>query len=120
VLLGRRVAFHGSGEFGELASSPDGRRLLVTWADGRSVGLRARRGRAADRRRVGITRQFGAMQRSPAGAAASLRPRMLKPGDRIPLDATVWLGPNQPVTLREVVEERPVLLLFYLFDWTST
>jgi hypothetical protein len=45
---------------------------------------------------------------------------MLQPGDTIPLDATVWLGPNQPVTLREVVEERPVLLFFYIFDWTST
>jgi hypothetical protein len=45
---------------------------------------------------------------------------MLQPGDTIPLDATVWLEPNQPVTLREVVEHRPVLLLFYLFDWTGT
>ena len=45
---------------------------------------------------------------------------MLRPGDIAPLDATVWLGPNQQVTLREVFEERPVLLLFYLFDWTST
>ena len=45
---------------------------------------------------------------------------MLSPGDTIPLDATVWLGPNERVTLREVVEDRPVLLLFYLFDWSST
>ena len=45
---------------------------------------------------------------------------MLEVGDRIPLDATVWLGPNGRVTLREVVEDRPVLLLFYLFDWSST
>jgi hypothetical protein len=45
---------------------------------------------------------------------------VLQPGDTVPLDATVWLGPSQPVRLREVVEERPVLLLFYLFDWTST
>jgi len=45
---------------------------------------------------------------------------MLEPGDRIPLDVTVWLEPNRPVTMREILEERPVLLLFYLFDWTST
>jgi hypothetical protein len=45
---------------------------------------------------------------------------MLRPGDVIPLDATVWLGPNQPVRMRDVVEERRVLLLFYLFDWTAT
>ena len=45
---------------------------------------------------------------------------MLEVGDRIPLDAAVWLGPNERVTLREVVEDHPVLLLFYLFDWSST
>ena len=45
---------------------------------------------------------------------------MLAPGDRISLDATVWFAPNERVTLREVVEDRPVLLLFYLFDWSST
>jgi hypothetical protein len=45
---------------------------------------------------------------------------MLQPGDTIPLDAVVWLGPNERVMLREVVRERPTLLVFYLFDWTST
>jgi hypothetical protein len=45
---------------------------------------------------------------------------MLGVGDGIPLDATVWLGPNERVTLREVVESGPMLLLFYLFDWTAT
>jgi hypothetical protein len=45
---------------------------------------------------------------------------MLQKGEKAPLDATVWLEPNQPVKLREVFEERPVLLLFYLFDWTGT
>jgi len=45
---------------------------------------------------------------------------MLAVGDTIPLDAAVWLGPNERVTMREVVRERPVLLLFYLFDWTGT
>jgi hypothetical protein len=44
---------------------------------------------------------------------------MLAAGDRIP-DATVWLGPHERVALREVVEQRPALLLFYLFDWSST
>ncbi len=45
---------------------------------------------------------------------------MLKVGDTIPLDTSVWLGPNDRVTMREIVEDGPVLLLFYLFDWTST
>jgi len=45
---------------------------------------------------------------------------MLGPGDSIPLGATVWLGPREAVTMRQIVEDGPVLLLFYLFDWTST
>jgi hypothetical protein len=45
---------------------------------------------------------------------------MLEVGDAIPLDATVWLHPNEPHTFREIVEEGPILLLFYLFDWTAT
>lgn len=44
---------------------------------------------------------------------------MLGEGDRIP-EATVWLGPRERVRLDELVEERPALLLFYLFDFTST
>lgn len=44
---------------------------------------------------------------------------MLKIGDRIP-EATVWLEPGPPVSLAELVEGGPVLLLFYLFDWSST
>ncbi len=45
---------------------------------------------------------------------------MLEAGDRIPLDARVWLGPNEQVSFAEIVEDGPVLLLFYLFDWTGT
>jgi hypothetical protein len=44
---------------------------------------------------------------------------MLGPGDRIP-DASVWVGPRERHTIVEIVEDGPVLLLFYLFDWTST
>ena len=44
---------------------------------------------------------------------------MLGAGDRIP-DATVFLGPNEPMSLRELVEDGPKLLVFYLFDWSST
>jgi hypothetical protein len=45
---------------------------------------------------------------------------VLQPGDRIPADATVWIRPREPVTLGELVEDGPVLLLFYLFDWSDT
>ena len=44
---------------------------------------------------------------------------MLGVGDRIP-EATVWLGPREPVRVHDVVAERPSLLFFYLFDWSST
>jgi hypothetical protein len=44
---------------------------------------------------------------------------MLAAGDRIP-QAAVWLGPRERLTLDEIVEGGPVLLLFYLFDWSST
>jgi peroxiredoxin len=44
---------------------------------------------------------------------------MLGVGDRIP-DATVWTLERQQVQLRELCADGPVLLLFYLFDFSST
>ena len=44
---------------------------------------------------------------------------MLPAGATIP-DAHVWTTPNEHASLREIVAEGPVLLLFYLFDWSST
>jgi peroxiredoxin len=44
---------------------------------------------------------------------------MLSLGERIP-DVSVWAGPREPVSLRELATERPLLILFYLFDWSST
>jgi hypothetical protein len=44
---------------------------------------------------------------------------VLAVGDPLP-QATVFLGPNQPLTLHELVEDGPKLLVFYLFDWSST
>jgi len=40
-------------------------------------------------------------------------------GDRIP-DARVWTTPQESATIVEIVREGPILLLFYLFDWSST
>jgi hypothetical protein len=45
---------------------------------------------------------------------------MLEVGDRVPLGATVWLEPNERHTFAEIVAGGPVLLLFYIFDWTGT
>jgi peroxiredoxin len=44
---------------------------------------------------------------------------MLQPGDRVP-DVTVWTTPNEHATIGEIAAEGPMLLLFYLFDWSST
>jgi len=44
---------------------------------------------------------------------------MLQAGDRVP-DATVSLGPGEALTLLDLVEDGPKLLVFYLFDWSST
>ena len=44
---------------------------------------------------------------------------MLGVGDTIP-DATVWIAPRERRTLRALADERPLLLVFYLFDWSAT
>jgi hypothetical protein len=40
-------------------------------------------------------------------------------GDRVP-DVQVWLGPREPASIRGLAAEKPLLLFFYLFDWSST
>ena len=44
---------------------------------------------------------------------------MLGVGDRLP-EATVWPAPRQSATLRDLLGGRAALVLFYLFDWSST
>jgi peroxiredoxin len=44
---------------------------------------------------------------------------MLDVGDSIP-EARVWTTPQESATLAELVRDGPILLLFYLFDWSST
>jgi hypothetical protein len=44
---------------------------------------------------------------------------MLEVGDRIP-DARVWTTPQESATIGELAAEQPILLVFYLFDWSST
>jgi hypothetical protein len=45
---------------------------------------------------------------------------MLEVGDMAPLDAVVWTTPREKVTIRDLISDRPILLLTYLFDWSST
>jgi hypothetical protein len=44
---------------------------------------------------------------------------MVGVGERIP-DASVWIGPRETVSLGTLPAEGPILLLFYLFDWSAT
>ena len=44
---------------------------------------------------------------------------MLAVGERIP-DARIWTTPQENATVAQLVEGGPILLLFYLFDWSST
>jgi hypothetical protein len=44
---------------------------------------------------------------------------VIEAGDRIP-DATVWTAPRKPATMHELLVEGPMLVLFYLFDWSAT
>ncbi len=45
---------------------------------------------------------------------------MLEIGESAPLDAAVWTTPRERATIRELLHDKPLLLLFYLFDWSST
>lgn len=44
---------------------------------------------------------------------------MVGVGDRVP-HATVWPDTRESVSLEELAADGPFLLLFYLFDWSST
>jgi hypothetical protein len=44
---------------------------------------------------------------------------VLSVGQAIP-DVAVQSGPGEEVRLRALVAEGPILLVFYLFDWSST
>jgi hypothetical protein len=44
---------------------------------------------------------------------------MLKAGEHVS-EATVWTAPNERRTIAEIAAEGAILLLFYLFDWSST
>jgi hypothetical protein len=45
---------------------------------------------------------------------------VLAVGEKAPLGARVWTTPRESATLAELLDGGPILLLFYLFDWSST
>lgn len=44
---------------------------------------------------------------------------MIAAGERVP-DARVWRTLSESVLLPDLASDGPYLLLFYLFDWSST
>jgi hypothetical protein len=44
---------------------------------------------------------------------------MIGVGERVPA-ARVWTAPQESTTIDALVADGPILLLFYLFDWSST
>jgi hypothetical protein len=45
---------------------------------------------------------------------------MLAAGEKAPLDAVVWTTPRERASIGDLLHEKPILLLFYLYDWSST
>jgi hypothetical protein len=45
---------------------------------------------------------------------------MLSVGDKAPLDAVIWTTPRERARVGDILDDKPVLLLFYLFDWSTT
>jgi hypothetical protein len=45
---------------------------------------------------------------------------VLTAGDKAPLDAVIWTTPRETASIGDLLHEKPVLLLFYLFDWSTT
>jgi hypothetical protein len=41
-------------------------------------------------------------------------------GERVPVEAVVWTAPNTRRPLLELIADGRALILFYLFDWSST
>jgi hypothetical protein len=38
----------------------------------------------------------------------------------VPVDAAVWTTPRERATFDDLLGGGPILLVFYLFDWSST
>jgi hypothetical protein len=45
---------------------------------------------------------------------------VLTVGDRVPGEVRVWTTPRESATLSQLLEGGPILLAFFLFDWSST
>jgi hypothetical protein len=45
---------------------------------------------------------------------------VLEVGEKAPLEAVVWTTPRERARICDLLHDRPLLLLFYLFDWSST
>jgi hypothetical protein len=45
---------------------------------------------------------------------------VLEPGESAPLEAVVWTTPRERARIGDLLDDKLLLLVFYLFDWSST
>ena len=45
---------------------------------------------------------------------------MLRVGDTAPGEARIWTTPRERASIADLVGGGPILLVFYLFDWSAT
>jgi hypothetical protein len=45
---------------------------------------------------------------------------VLQVGEQAPGAATVWTTPRERATIADLLGGGPILLVFYLFDWSAT
>ena len=45
---------------------------------------------------------------------------MLSIGAAAPLEAVVWTTPRETASIGDLLLDKPALLVFYLFDWSTT
>ena len=45
---------------------------------------------------------------------------MLGIGEKAPLEAVVWTTPRERASIGDLLRDCPLLLFFYLFDWSAT
>ena len=99
-----RLLFAGPGTFGDIVWSPDGTTLLVDWPTANQwVFLRGAKVHAVGEHQRGVPARATTCGRACSSRVAgpvNLR-AMLNAGDRVP-DATLFLGPNEPVTMSEL------------------
>ena len=98
--------------------SPDGRWRVVGWADADKARLHAARPAQADPGSLGRLRPVP-LALLPDNRGVVL-PTLIAVAQRVDSTHVFWLDTGAEMELEELLEEGPVLLAFYLFDWSPT